>query len=202
MKLAFEKFYFYHEEKITIFNRIFRNISNAKVCYNLWREKIQYFHIDGARTSDPSLGQRGPRTDPEQVYVLCPSLPFFPSVCKSESDWPTTDCPSWHVIQRETGFLSHMSGGRRSLGGRQEWGTVQVPGHDSRPWSVHDFIPRSMVFRVRGPSKFAGPYAEIFERGESIIQNGRLKRLSDSIQSFIKRIMFPSIKNFNVPNAA
>jgi len=34
------------------------------------------FHTDGARTSDPFLGQRGPRTDPEQVYILSPSLLF------------------------------------------------------------------------------------------------------------------------------
>lgn len=34
------------------------------------------FHTDGARISNPSLGQQGPRTDPEQVCVLSPSLPF------------------------------------------------------------------------------------------------------------------------------
>lgn len=37
------------------------------------------FHTDRARTSDPSLGQRDPRTDPEQVYVFVASFFSFRS---------------------------------------------------------------------------------------------------------------------------
>jgi len=47
------------------------------IFYYIVRDGERYnFHTDGARTSDPSLGQRSPRTDPEQVYVLSPSLLF------------------------------------------------------------------------------------------------------------------------------
>lgn len=107
------------------------------------------FHTDGARISDPSLGQQGPRTDPEQVYVSVASFSLL-LASSSQIDLQSIVHLLSRAIRRETGFLSHISGGRRSLRGRQEWGTAtdQVPGHHAHPWSVYNFVPWSTVPRM------------------------------------------------------
>lgn len=52
------------------------SISNLMIlCYSLWRKGFN-FHTDGTRISGPFSGSAGLRIDPEQVYVLSPSLLF------------------------------------------------------------------------------------------------------------------------------
>lgn len=116
-------------------------------CYSPWRGKIQLSHRWG-KNLGPFSGSAGPSDWPGTGLRLVSVASFFlPLTSPSQIDLqPIVHLP-WHVIRHETGFLSHISGGRWSLGERQEWGTAtdQVPGHDSRPWSVYDFIPRSTV---------------------------------------------------------
>lgn len=125
----------------------------------------------------PFSGSAGPSDWPGTGLRLVSVASFFLRLASpNQIDLqPIVHLP-WHAIRCETGFLSHISGGRRSLGGRQEWGTTdQVPGRDSRPWSVYDFIPRSTVPRAWTFEIVVlaggGLYVEIFEKGWIEAQN-------------------------------
>lgn len=80
---------------MTIFSRIFPSISNAVwiFCYSPWQGRMQLSHRRG-KNLGPFSGSAGPSNWPGTGLRLVSVAYFFPSACKSESDWPTADCPS------------------------------------------------------------------------------------------------------------
>lgn len=162
--------------------QIFRNISSLNIFAAVRNGEGYNFHSDGARTSDPSLGQRGPRTDPEQVYVLSPSLFFFFRLQVRVRLTYNRLSILAHCLARNWFSFPHIRGPSVTRGETRVGHFVQVPGHDSRPWSVYDFIPRSTVPRAwtfEVVLAGGGLYVKILEKGESKI-HGRSKRLSDN----------------------
>lgn len=119
------------------------------LCYSLWRKGSTFTQTE--QESRTLLWVSGPSNWPGTGLRLVSVASFsLPLASSSQIDLqPIVHLPS-RAFRRETGFLSHISGGCRSLRGRQEWGTAtdQVPGHHAHPWSVYNFVSWSTVPRI------------------------------------------------------